>query len=150
MCPHLNWVWVSSGCSQVSQKCQRSSLCPSKRGAEHLCDLRQLPLNTLSFWWLSSKTTVTEGVTVPGMWFEMLYSDVAVREGLLSVLSENKPLLQLDYTKNFQNYSQLLKILSILIIYFPLTTFIMCMWLQCICLFCSSERQCQLLSFPYY
>lgn len=57
------------------------------------------------------------------MWFEMLYSDVAVREGLLSVLSENKPLLQLDYTKNFQNYSQFLKILSILIIYFPTYNF---------------------------
>lgn len=66
MRPHLNWVWVSSVCTQVTQKWQRSSLCPSKRGAEHSWVPRQLPVSTLSFWWLSSKTTVTEDVTVPG------------------------------------------------------------------------------------
>lgn len=41
-----------------------------------------------------------------------------------SALSGNRSVLQLGYSKYLQNYSQLLKILSILIIHFPLKTFI--------------------------
>lgn len=80
--------------------------------------MRPLPLSTSSFWWLASKTTVTEDVTVPGcpIW-DTTQWHCCQRKATQRIL-KNGPLLQLDYPLTTPN------IFKIIVNFFKSWTFI--------------------------
>lgn len=131
MCPHLSWIWVSSGCTEVSQKwAEEQPVCQQTWSWAFMWH------ETIAFEHLFLLVTGIKNHCHRGChstWVpDLRYHGVTLlsEEGY-SVHSEKQASittwLPLDYPKYLQNYSQFFKILNI---YFPLTVSVTYMWLK--------------------